>query len=60
VKDPEKAWDPVKSLSEGQEIDFRIDFSLCHDAQPSFNVAGSSNEEVLKFHLSKAAITASA
>ena len=42
------------------EVAIRADSGLCHDPQPSFNVAGSADEEILQLHFSEAAITASA
>jgi hypothetical protein len=38
----------------------RAGFGLCDYPQPSFNVTGSTDEEILQLHFSEAAITASA
>jgi len=46
--------------AEEQEVDFSGKFDPRDHLQPSFNVAGSADKEILQFHFSEAAVTAAA
>jgi hypothetical protein len=49
-----------EEVFEEQEVDFSGKFDPRDHPQPSFNVAGSADKEILQFHFGEAAVTAAA